>query len=165
MSSLPLGGSPPSPFAPGGRSGRPWVIYDHIEQLFDVRTLPSETTTIPEGIDVLMLVHPKNLGEQTLYAIDQFVLKGGRALIFVDPHAEADQPGLSQFGAGGGGAQRSSDLPALFDAWGVQMLPGKTPSGSSLPGSMIQSTMSRPNPTSRNPVLRSTNEPPATPLT
>ncbi len=125
ISFLPLGGSPPSPFAPGGRSGQPWVIYDHIEQLFNVRPLPPETTTIPEGIDVLMLVHPKNLGDPTLYAIDQFVLKGGRALIFVDPHAEADQPGLSQFGAGGGGAQRSSDLPALFDAWGVEMLPGK----------------------------------------
>lgn len=124
MSSLPLAGGPSSPFAPGGH-GHPWVIYDHIEQLFDVRPLPPDTTAIPEEIEVLMLVHPKSLGDPTLYAIDQFVLRGGRALIFVDPHAEADQPGLSQFGARGGGAQRSSDLPVLFDAWGIEMLPGK----------------------------------------
>ncbi len=125
ISSLPVAGGPPSPFAPGGRSSRPWVIYDHIEQLFDVRSLPPETAAIPEEVDVLMLVHPKSLGDRTLYAIDQFVLRGGRALIFVDPHAEADQPGPSPFGAGGASAQRSSDLPTLFDAWGIELLPGK----------------------------------------
>ncbi len=125
ISALPLAGGSPSPFAPGGGGSPPWVIYDHLSQLFDLRTLSPDTTVIPEEVDVLMLVHPKNMGEPTQYAVDQFVLRGGRALIFVDPHAEADQPGLSQFGPRGGSAQRSSDLPKLFDAWGIEMLPGK----------------------------------------
>jgi len=69
-----------------------------------------------------MLVHPKNLSDATLYAIDQFVLGGGKALVFVDPYCENDQPPqdpnnpMAQYMA-----QRGSAIPKLFDSWGVQM--------------------------------------------
>jgi ABC-type uncharacterized transport system involved in gliding motility auxiliary subunit len=68
-----------------------WVIADQLRQLFDLRILQSGVEKIDDDIKVLMLVHPKNLSDQTLYAIDQFILRGGRALIFVDPYAEIDQ--------------------------------------------------------------------------
>lgn len=101
----------------------PWVIGEQLGQLFELRNLDADTTAIDPEVDVLLLVHPKDLSEPTLYAIDQFVLGGGRALVFVDPHAEADtggprsgDPGNPQAGMF---AERSSNLAPLFAAWGV----------------------------------------------
>ena len=77
---------------------------------------------IPAHIRTLLLVHPKNLSEATQYAIDQFVLGGGKLLAFVDPYSEAD----TAMGMPGELAvDKSSDLPALFKAWGVRMLPAQ----------------------------------------
>ena len=95
----------------------PWTIYQQARQLFDVRSLPSSFSDVDEDVGVLWIVHPQNLDDQTLYAIDQFVLRGGRALIFVDPYAEiASSPG----GPGGLGNMSSSTLEPLFDAWGIE---------------------------------------------
>lgn len=95
----------------------PWTIYQQARQLFDVRSLPSSFSDVDDDIGVLWIVHPQNLDDQTLYAIDQFVLRGGRALIFVDPYAEiASAPG----GPGGLGNISSSTLEPLFSAWGLE---------------------------------------------
>ena len=100
------------------RPTEPWVIYTQAEQLFEVRTLSSSLTTIEEELDVLWLVHPKGLGLETLYAIDQFILRGGRALIFLDPFAEIDM-----LNSGGDpaamAAGSSSNLAPLLAAWGI----------------------------------------------
>jgi ABC-type uncharacterized transport system involved in gliding motility auxiliary subunit len=99
---------------------QPWVIVEQARQLFDVRTLQPSTLKIDDDVNVLWIVHPTMLDDSTLYAIDQFVLRGGRALIFVDPVAEilAQQ---QQQDPGGGGA--SSNLERLFGAWGVRFSP------------------------------------------
>ncbi len=96
---------------------QPWVITQQARQLFEVRTLPTSLETIDEDVDVLWIVHPTNLEEQTLYAIDQFVLRGGRALVFVDPFLEiaAASAGPQAFGA-----TSSSNLERLFTAWGIE---------------------------------------------
>jgi ABC-type uncharacterized transport system involved in gliding motility auxiliary subunit len=78
---------------------------------------------VPANVAVLMVVHPTSLSAAQLYAIDQFVLRGGRALVFVDPNSELAQ-------AGGGmdpraGSAPMSDLPKLFHSWGVDFNPGK----------------------------------------
>ena len=100
------------------RPTEPWVIYTQAEQLFEVRTLSSSLTNIEEELDVLWLVHPKGLGLETLYAIDQFILRGGRALIFLDPFAEIDM-----LNSGGDpaamAAGSSSNLDPLLAAWGI----------------------------------------------
>ncbi|HXP67049.1 MAG TPA: GldG family protein, partial [Steroidobacteraceae bacterium] len=70
-----------------GQMGEPWPIYTQLQQLFNVRTLTSDVDNIDKDIDVLMLIHPKQLPPKTLYAIDQFVMRGGRMLLFVDPDA------------------------------------------------------------------------------
>jgi len=103
---------------------QPWMIFNQIQQFFEVRTLAPNVTDIPDDVDVLMLVHPKNLSDVTLYAIDQFVLRGGRALVFVDPYAEIEQapsPGIMGIAA----PQRSSDLGKLGDSWGLELVPAK----------------------------------------
>ena len=98
----------------------PWVIYQQVEQLFELRNLGTDFVDIPNDVSVLWVVQPKNTGAATLYAIDQFVMRGGTALIFVDPIAESDPlpPELvpTQLPATG----QYSDLPVLFKAWGIE---------------------------------------------
>ncbi|MFZ6045043.1 Gldg family protein [Pseudomonas sp. CR3202] len=100
----------------------PWMVMEEIRQLFQIESLKGDIDQIPEKVSVLLLVHPKNLSQQTQYAIDQFVLRGGKLLAFVDPWSEADS-GMEMPGEPGG--DRSSDLDSLFKAWGLQLLPGK----------------------------------------
>jgi ABC-type uncharacterized transport system involved in gliding motility auxiliary subunit len=98
----------------------PWMLMEEVRQLFQIESLKADVDLIPEHVSVLLLVHPKQLPEQTLYAIDQFVLRGGKLLAFVDPFSEADtqaeMPGERVI-------DKSSDLPELFKAWGLRMVP------------------------------------------
>ena len=125
LSTLPVDGGPQMPFpqAPGGSA--PWMIMDSIRELMEVKVLDKAVTEIPEAVDVLMVVHPKQLGEPTLYAIDQFVLRGGRAVVFVDPHSEADRVLPDPRNPMGMQAPRNSDLGRVFDAWGIELVDGK----------------------------------------
>ena len=122
ISSLPinggLSGKEPNPteYTP------PYFIHQRLIELFNVRDLGKDISSIPENIDQLIIVHPKKLSDNTLYAIDQFVLSGKGTLIFVDPFSEIDRqsadpnsPGLNI---------PSSNLSRLFKAWGFDMLPG-----------------------------------------
>lgn len=94
-----------------------WVVMQQMEDLFDVRPLADDIDEIDSEIDILLLVHPKNLSQQMLFAIDQFVMKGGRTLVFVDPFAEADQPPAPMAAT----ASRRSDLAPLFTEWGIAL--------------------------------------------
>ena len=100
-----------------------WVVDGELRKLFDVKRIETTATEIPSDVQALMLVHPKNLSDDTLYAIDQFVLRGGRLLVFVDPHAEAEQAGQGADPAMAMFADKSSDLAPLFKAWGVEYDP------------------------------------------
>lgn len=119
ISTLPMSAQ----FSPQTMRQEPgWMIADQLGQLFDLRMLDATATEIDAATDVLMVVHPKGLSEATLYAIDQFIVGGGHALIFVDPYAEIDQPPQDPNNpAAMFGAVRSSTLGPLFDTWGVTM--------------------------------------------
>ncbi|WP_313289717.1 GldG family protein [Stutzerimonas nitrititolerans] len=97
----------------------PWMVLEDIRQLFHIESLKHDIDMIPTNVSVLMLVHPKQLPEQTLYAVDQFVMRGGKVLVFVDPFSEAD-PG-SMMGPGGFAEEKASELEPLFKAWGLRM--------------------------------------------
>ena len=125
LSSLPIDGGGGMPMMPQRGGSPPWLIVTHIEQMFEIKKIEPTATTIPEDVSVLMIVHPKSLGAPILYAIDQFVLHGGHAMIFVDPLAESDRSGGNPMNPMGGGAPQNSDLPKLFDAWGLEMVNGK----------------------------------------
>ncbi|WP_440223067.1 GldG family protein [Dokdonella sp. MW10] len=122
VSSLPIGAG----FDPQTRQMRePWAVQQQLSQSFEVRELNAGgLTTIDPEIGVLVLVHPKQLSDAAQYAIDQFVLRGGHLLAFVDPDAELDtagadpeNPQAAMF------ADRTSDLPKLFKAWGIEYDP------------------------------------------
>lgn len=125
LSSLPLEGITTMPLLQRPGFSQPWLIIDQIQQLFEVRTVTKDVDVIPKDVDVLMIVHPKHLNDTTLYAIDQFVLRGGRALVFVDPHSEGEQSAPNPGNPMAGQGPRDSDLGKLFEAWGVQLVPGK----------------------------------------
>ncbi|HET7607333.1 MAG TPA: Gldg family protein, partial [Gammaproteobacteria bacterium] len=116
LSSAPVGGG----FDPVSQQpAQPWVVVEQAKQVLEVRTLPPSVISIDEDVDVLWIVHPAMLDDGTLYAVDQFIMRGGRALVFVDPNAEILQ-GPDPSGLGIGGAASTSTLGRLFDAWGVK---------------------------------------------
>ena len=122
MSPLPMkGGLNPATRQPM----QPWTIVSQIEQLFEMRDVATTASSIDKDIDVLMVVHPKKLGDDTLYAIDQFMLGGGHALIFVDPHADIDQPAPDPNNPAAQFESRGSALTLLFDAWGLKFTEGQ----------------------------------------
>lgn len=120
MSWLPLDGGKPNPMM--RQMPQPWQIYNQIKELFDVKTIEITATEIPADISVLMIVHPKKMSEATQYAVDQFVLKGGHALVMLDPLCDADvPPGINPMQAMG--IPKNSELPRLLGAWGVELTP------------------------------------------
>lgn len=123
VSGLPLAGG----MGMDGRGGGPWAVYQQLSQLFDVKSLPANgLNNLDANIKVLALVHPKQLSEDSQYAIDQFLMRGGHLLVFVDPNAEMDQSGMDPNNPIAGlTADKASDLPVLFKAWGVAYTPAQ----------------------------------------
>ncbi|MDP9082807.1 MAG: Gldg family protein [Pseudomonadota bacterium] len=123
MSTLPLQGQL-NPMT--GQVGEPWPIVSQLQELFTVRSLTADVDHLDKDVDVLMLVHPKELSQKTLYAIDQFVMRGGRMLLFVDPNSGADSSGQDPSNPlAGAMANHASDLAPLLGAWGVVYDPTK----------------------------------------
>ncbi len=103
---------------------KPWAFMAELRQLFNVAMLPKDIQRIPSSIDVLMVIHPKNISEATLYAIDQYVLQGGKLISFVDPYSDADIPEKDPDKPMAAMLySRSSNLPELFKAWGFERNP------------------------------------------
>jgi ABC-type uncharacterized transport system involved in gliding motility auxiliary subunit len=119
------------PMGPGfdpqtGQMREPWVVYGQAEQLFEIRPLEPTATKIDPDVNVLVLVHPKNLSPATQFAIDQYALRGGHLLVFVDPLAEADSSGNDPRNPMAAmGVDKSSHLGELLSAWGVKFDPAQ----------------------------------------
>ncbi|MDK2970546.1 MAG: gliding motility-associatede transport system auxiliary component [Candidatus Sumerlaeota bacterium] len=126
LSTLPvLGDNDPFAAMRGGEAKQPFAFITQLRQFFDVEEVSTTAEAIPDDIDVLLVIHPKSLTDATQYAIDQFVLGGGRAMVFVDPLSEAEEvPFDAQNPYQGLWADKSSNLPKLLKAWGVEMEQG-----------------------------------------
>ena len=101
-----------------GQGTQQWMIMDLIRQLYEVRRVDLTSDSIEEDIDILMIVHPEGLSDRFLYAVDQYVLQGGDALVFLDPNADSmvgRSPQGNLIPAG-----MSSELPGLLEAWGIE---------------------------------------------
>ena len=123
MSSLNVwgGADPTNPMAMMNRGQQqpPWYFLQQLQRDFNVERIEPAATEIPAAVNVLLLIHPKNVSEATEYALDQFVLRGGKLIAFVDPLAQRDDSGQQNPqmripGMGGG-----SNLNRLFSKWGV----------------------------------------------
>ena len=98
------------------KRNRPWVVKDQMDRFFEVRELKTDSLKIDDDVDVILLAQPAARGDTTLYAIDQFIMRGGRALIFVDPHVESEAGRRPQ----GMATARTHGMQKLFAAWGIE---------------------------------------------
>lgn len=122
MAGLPVAGTAFNPFTRQG--SEPWVLANELKRDFNVKEVNVTAKSIDKDIGVLLLIHPKDFQPEQEYLLDQFVMRGGKLIAFVDPMAYFDQgppqmPGMpSQPGT-------ASNLPTLFKAWGLEMKDGK----------------------------------------
>src|SRR5712692_8636978 len=121
MSALPVFGMPPSQFT-GGQPVEPQVFVGELRRDYTVKRVSLDPDRIDDDIKVLLVIHPRGIGDRAQYALDQFVLRGGKLIAFLDPNAYFDQ--LGQMGGMGGGGTPSS-LDKLLKAWGLAFDSGK----------------------------------------
>ncbi|PID73133.1 MAG: hypothetical protein CSB33_05360 [Desulfobacterales bacterium] len=113
MSGLPVFGAPGQPMM-GQNRQEPWLFIKELKKNYEV--VDAAAGGPAPDTDLLMVIHPRQLSDPMLYAIDQYILRGGNALVFVDPLAVSDASP---------GQDKASDLKKLFDAWGIEMVPAK----------------------------------------
>jgi len=125
ISSLPVMGDDMSGYMAqmmrmqGQQPRPPWTFIEQVRRQYEVRQVPADVNEIKD-VDILLVIHPKNLPDQTLFAIDQFVLKGGRTIVCVDPYCFAD--GLDRMAIQmGTPPTHNSDLNVLLRTWGLEM--------------------------------------------
>ena len=122
MSSLPVMGAPPTPQAMRAgqfESTNPWKFVTVLKQDFEVSEVSLAVESIDEEIGVLLVVHPKGLSDGALFALDQFILRGGKLIVLMDPMPITDQSGVQQNMMGLNMAEASS-LGKLMQAWGIE---------------------------------------------
>ncbi|GBC63286.1 ABC transporter [Desulfonema ishimotonii] len=112
ISSLPVFGMPAMGMRQQG-GAQPWLFITELKKSYEVREIAASDSAIDPDTDLLMLIHPKHLSDALQYAIDQYVVRGGRLMVFADPFSVSD-PSQGQDKA-------SSSLEKLFAAWGVEM--------------------------------------------
>jgi ABC-type uncharacterized transport system involved in gliding motility auxiliary subunit len=112
---LPLQGS----FTPAGVQP-PWAIYSEISGVFDVRNFGADTDKIPDDVDVLLIVHPLGVEDKLYYAVDQFVMRGGKVLLLLDPIPEAAPRRRTMFGPAP--MPPGSEFDKLLAPWGLELV-------------------------------------------
>ena len=123
MSSIAVFQGPPDPNT-GQPLGQEWTAMTRLKELYDVRELDIDATEIEQDVNTLIIIHPKEMSRETMYATDQFILAGGKAMIFVDPLAEQDQTRPDP-GSPGVMPKMDSNLELLFEKWGLRLVPEK----------------------------------------
>ena len=98
-----------------------WAIVEQMRKTFEVRQVDPKTTAIDPEIRVLMLVHPKGLSDAAWYAVDQFMMRGGRLFLFVDPYADKDPMFLQASNPTKAGGIQASDAGNLLTSLGLEV--------------------------------------------
>src|ERR1019366_4478162 len=125
MSPLPVFGMPSNPMMQqmGQQGSQPWALVSELKNDFNVKRVGMDVDKIDDDIKLLLVVAPKDISDKAQYAIDQFIMRGGKLVAFLDAQCLADQRQQNQMMAnmGGGG----SSLDKLLKAWGIQFDTGK----------------------------------------
>ena len=117
LTSLPVDGDQRTMMMTRGQGGRPWVAMQQLRQTNTIKTVLADAQVIDPEIQVLLVIHPQGLPETTQYAIDQFVMRGGKLMVMVDPHSEAQ--GATPGPDGQPPQMVASNLDKLLNAWGI----------------------------------------------
>ncbi len=116
ISTLPVFGAPSPTMNMQQVSAEPWLFIEQLKETYDVTEIKTDAETIPDDLDLLLIIHPKGFSESIEYAIDQYILHGGNALVCVDPFATMDQSRQQT---------KASSMKRFFSAWGISMETGK----------------------------------------
>jgi ABC-type uncharacterized transport system involved in gliding motility auxiliary subunit len=127
LTSLPMAFGPGGPMAAAQGASRPYVMYEQLRAQFQLTNLYSDFVVIAPDVRVLIIAHPAPLNAIQLYAIDQFVMRGGRLMVFVDPVSEMalTMQGSEAMLASASPPPIASDLQPLFAKWGVKLTEGQ----------------------------------------
>ena len=120
ISSKPVFGNPLA--AMRGDAPDPWFALVQAQDFFDLRYVTSAETLVDADPDILLIIHPGEMDEMFLYAIDQFLLRGGRAMVFLDPWNETFVAASTAAAGIRGGMSERSDLSPLLEKWGISLL-------------------------------------------
>lgn len=123
MSALPVLGRPLNPMTKQ-QPTEPWALATELQNIFTVKKVDLKADKIPDDIKVLLVIHPRDISEATEYALDQFILRGGKMIAFLDSYAYFDQQPDLQNPFGGNNAGQST-FYHLLKAWGYGMEMGK----------------------------------------
>lgn len=126
MSSLPIFGQfNPMMMRMGGGRQDPWVVVEELKRDFTVKEIQPTADKIDDDVKILMVVHPKNFTDKALYAIDQFIMRGGKVMAFLDPMSIPDRQSSPQQNPLQGAMNAGSSLDKLTKAWGIEYDAGK----------------------------------------
>ncbi len=122
MSALPVMGEEPNPMLQrmGQQAQQPAVFVSELKKEYTVEEVPMTATNIDAKIKVLIVDHPRDITDAAQFALDQFVMRGGKMIAFLDPHAFFDQK-HDQMAQVLGESSGQSSLPKLLKAWGLDM--------------------------------------------
>ncbi len=123
MSPLPLQGQQMNPMMArmGQRGQQPWVLLSELQRDFKVQPVEMSVEKIPDEVKLLVLIHPKGMTDANEYALDQYVMRGGKLIAFLDPLSVLDQSGQQM----GMPMPSSSTMEKLLKAWGLTFDTGK----------------------------------------
>ena len=119
MSALPVTGREASPMMmqPRQQPSQPWIFLTELKENYAVRDIPMTADKIDDDVSVLVLIHPQGISDQAQYAIDQFLLRGGKMVALLDPYSFVEAQTAGPYG---GAAGYDSTLAKLLPAWGIQ---------------------------------------------
>ena len=131
-----------------GQATAPWMVMEYIRQLYEVRRVDiagiDANNLIDDEVDILMVVHPQDLSEEILYQIDQYIMRGGAIMLFLDPNADSmvtQSPQGTLIPAG-----MRSELPRLLEAWGIAFENDKVLADNELALRVVMGQSRRPSP-------------------
>jgi ABC-type uncharacterized transport system involved in gliding motility auxiliary subunit len=105
---------------------QPWAIYQALKSQYDVKTIEATASTIDPTLDVVVLIHPAGISDETQFAVEQYLLNGGRVVAFLDSSSLAaaatsrQQPGMPP-GMAPGAVEPASNISKLLGAWGYSL--------------------------------------------
>jgi ABC-type uncharacterized transport system involved in gliding motility auxiliary subunit len=126
MSPLPVFGMPSNPMMQqmGQQGSEAWTIVNELKNDFNVKRVGMDVDKIDDDIKLLLVIAPKDISDKAQYAIDQFIMRGGKLVAFLDARCLADnRQQQNQMMANMGG--EGSSLDKLLKAWGIQFDTGK----------------------------------------